>query len=408
MSRIRIATLNTGSSSIKMAAFEPGTGADEPGAPVLRAQISGLPSAPRLSVKAGDEAAAERFRGAADLSDLSAEVLALRLIAALEAALGGPVSAVGHRIVQGGPEITGSRRAATELLDLLDTLSPLAPDHQPHNLSAVRALMEARPGLLQTLSFDTAFHRTQPRIAQLYAIPRALSDEGMLRYGYHGLSYAHVARSLPRLFGARAHDRTLALHLGSGASLCALRGGLSVACSMGFSALSGIPMGTRSGDVDPGLILFLLRERSMSVEAVSQMLRQESGLLGVSGVSGDLRAVEASDTDEAREATDLFAYRIVRECGSMIAALGGLDALVFTAGIGENAPGIRARIAEGLAWTGLRLDAAANAGNALRIDGPESSVCVAVMPADEEWEIARGTLGLIEGIDSIPEQKRQD
>jgi acetate kinase len=405
MSRLSIAALNTGSSSIKLATYETGSGARLTGAglkgagmahaPVLRAQISGLPAAPRLDVKARDERAAERFRGAADLSDLDPAALAPRLIAALETALEAPVTALGHRIVQGGPRITDSQRATPDLIAFLDTLSPLAPDHQPHNLSAVRALMASRPGLIQTLSFDTAFHRTQPRIAQLYAIPRALSDQGMLRYGYHGLSYAHVARSLPRIFDGRQHSRTLALHLGSGASLCALSEGKSIACSMGFSALSGIPMGTRSGDVDPGLILYLIRERDMTAEAVSRMLRQGSGLLGVSGISGDLRAVEAARSADAREAIELFVYRIVRACGSMIAALGGLDSVVFTGGIGENSPGVRARIAEGLAWMGLSLDAGANAGNALRIDGPASSVCAAVLPADEEWEIARDCLGLI-------------
>ncbi|MFN3312013.1 MAG: acetate/propionate family kinase [Hyphomonas sp.] len=394
MSDMLIATLNTGSSSIKIAAYAAEAGG-VPKEPLLRVNLSGLPGAPNLSAKSDDPDVAGRFAAGADVSNLALDTLAPRLLDALETALGAPVAAVGHRIVQGGPEIEESRRATPEMLAYLETLTPMAPDHQPHNLAAVRAIAASRPGLAQTLSFDTAFHRSQPRLAQLYAIPRALTEAGMIRYGYHGLSYSHISRRLPELFPDRAYRRTLALHLGSGASLCAMLDGKSVACSMGFSANSGIGMATRSGDLDPGAILYLLSEKQMSAEAVSLMLRQQSGLLGVSGVSGDLRAVEASDTAAAKEAVALFVYRIVRECGSMIAALGGLDALVFTAGIGENSRTVRAGIAEGLAWAGVAMDAAANEAGAADLAAPESAVGIAVIAADEEWEIARGCLAIL-------------
>ncbi len=394
MSAVLIAALNTGSSSIKMAAYQAVAGG-VPGEALIRVNLSGLPGAPDLSAKSADPDIAGRFAGQADVSSLAIDTLAPRLLDALEAALGAPVGAVGHRIVQGGPEIEGSRPAAPEILAYLETLTPMAPDHQPHNLAAVRALAASRPGLVQTLSFDTAFHRSQPRLAQLYAIPRALTQAGMIRYGYHGLSYAHISRRLPELFPDRTHRRTLALHLGSGASLCAMLDGRSVACSMGFSANSGIGMATRSGDIDPGAILYLLKEKQMSPDAVSDLLRRKSGLLGVSGVSGDLRAVEASDTAEAKEAAALFVYRIVRECGSMIAALGGLDALVFTAGIGENSRIVRAGIAEGLAWTGAAMDAAANEAGAADLAAPGSQAGIAVIAADEAWEIARGCLDIL-------------
>lgn len=391
---MRIATLNTGSSSIKIAAYEAEAGGS-PSEPLLRVNLSGLPGAPHISAKAHEPEIAGRFAEAADVTELALDTLAPRLLGAVEAAIGGPVAAIGHRMVQGGADIKDSREATPGLLTYLETLTPMAPDHQPHNLAAVRALAARRPGLVQTLSFDTAFHRSQPRLAQLYAIPRALTEAGMIRYGYHGLSYAHIARRLPGLFPDRAHRRTLALHLGSGASLCAMLDGRSVACSMGFSANSGIGMATRSGDLDPGAILYLLSERRMSAEAVSHILRQQSGLLGVSGVSGDLRALEASDRAEAKEAIALYIYRIVRECGSMIAAMGGLDALVFTAGIGENSPTVRAGVAEGLRWAGVKMDAASNNAGAADLAAPGSAVGIAVLAADEEWEIASDCLSIL-------------
>jgi len=389
-----VATFNVGSSSIKLAAYA-ATQSGGPGPRLLRAEIAGLPDTPKLSAVAGNSDLASAFLSRADTSDLRLAVLAPGLIMALEEALGQPIAAVGHRVVQGGRHNPSSRTATPELIAELDSLCALAPDHQPYNLAAIRAVSAARPDLVQTLSFDTAFHRTQPRIAQIYALPRALSESGILRYGYHGLSYAHIARHLPERFPAHRHQRTLALHLGSGSSLCAILDGRSIATSMGFSALSGIPMATRCGDIDPGLLLYLISDRHMSAAEVSQMLRKQSGLLGVSGISGDLRVLEAAGTPEAEEAIALFIYRIVRECGSHISALGGIDALVFTGGIGENSRYVRAGISAGLAWAGIAIDTDANANGIPLISPPGSPVSVFVLSADEESEIARDCFTLL-------------
>ena len=389
-----VATFNVGSSSIKLAAYAaPPAGGLGPR--LLRAEIAGLPDAPRLSAIAASSQIASTFLSCADTSDLGLAALAPRLVIAMEASLGQPLAALGHRVVQGGRHNPASRTATPELIAELESLSALAPDHQPYNLAAIRAVSAARPDMVQTLSFDTAFHRTQPRIAQIYALPRALTDSGILRYGYHGLSYAHIARHLPERFPAHRHKRTLALHLGSGSSLCAILEGRSIATSMGFSALSGIPMATRCGDVDPGLLLYLMDDRHMSAADVSHMLRKQSGLLGVSGISGDLRVLETAGTSEAEEAIALFIYRIVRECGSHISALGGIDALVFTGGVGENSRHVRAGIAAGLAWAGIRIDPDADPKGSPLLSPAGSPVSVFVLPADEESEIARDCLDLL-------------
>ncbi|MBA3067932.1 MAG: acetate/propionate family kinase [Hyphomonas sp.] len=389
-----VATFNVGSSSIKLAAYGSAQSGGL-GPRLLRAELAGLPDTPKLTATAGSGDRARAFLAGADISDLRLSVLAPQLVMAMEAALDQPLVAVGHRVVQGGRHNHASRTATPELIAELETLCPLAPDHQPHNLAAIRAVNAARPDLPQTLSFDTAFHRTQPRIAQMYALPRAMMDSGILRYGYHGLSYAHIARHLPEHFPAHRQQRTLALHLGSGSSLCAILNGRSIAASMGFSALSGIPMATRCGDIDPGLLLYLMSERHMSVDDVSQMLRKQSGLLGVSGISGDLRQLEAAGTAEAEEAIELFIYRTVRECGSHISALGGIDALVFTGGVGEHSWRARAGIAAGLEWAGIRIDTDANRQGATLLSPPGSPVSVFVLPADEESEIARDCLALL-------------
>jgi acetate kinase len=389
-----VATFNVGSSSLKLAAYG-ATRVGGLGPRLLRAEIDGLPGAPKLSAVADDSARARTFLASADISDLELSVLTPRLVSAIEAVLNQPLAAVGHRVVQGGIHSHASRTATPELIAQLSSLGPLAPDHQPHNLAPIRALNAARPDLPQTMSFDTAFHRTQPRIAQLYALPRALTDSGMMRYGYHGLSYAHIARHLPEQFPAHRLARTLALHLGSGSSLCAILDGQSIATSMGFSALSGLPMATRSGDIDPGLLLYLMSERHMSIDDVSLMLRKQSGLLGVSGISGDLRQLEASGTAEANEAIALYIYRIVRDCGSHISALGGIDALVFTGGVGENSAHVRSGIAAGLAWAGIKIEAEANRRGARVLSPDGAPVSVFVLPADEESEIARDCLALL-------------
>lgn len=304
--------------------------------------------------------------------------------------------AAGHRVVHGGPRHTSPVRIDDRVCAELAKLIPLAPLHQPHNLAAITALRQLQPGLPQVACFDTAFHRTQPELAQRYALPRGLSDAGILRYGFHGISYEYIAEALPRLAGAMP-PRTIVAHLGNGASLCALAQGRSIATTMGFTPLDGVPMGTRPGHLDPGIVLYLLKELGQSAAEIEHTLYHESGLLGVSGISSDMRTLLASDDARAREAVDLFVYRVGREIGSLAAALGGLDALVFTAGIGEHAAPIRARICESAAWLGAVCDHEANTAGHARIDAKESRVSLWVIPTDEESMIARHTRKVVTG-----------
>jgi acetate kinase len=300
------------------------------------------------------------------------------------------IRAAGHRIVHGGPHFDKPVLIDEPTLDALALLVPLAPAHQPHNLAAVRAVAASWPGLPQIACFDTAFHRTQPRLAQLFAIPRALTDEGILRYGFHGLSYTFIAGQLGPVAGLAPDARVVAAHLGHGASLCAMRNGASIGTTMGFTAVDGLMMGKRTGTIDPGVLLHLMREKGYALADVDRLINSQSGLLGVSGISDDVRDLEASEAPAAAEALDLFAYRAARELGSLIAALGGIDALVFTAGIGEHSAAMRRRIVERSAWTGMVLDDSANKRNATRISTPASKVGVFVIPTDEEVVIARG------------------
>ena len=302
------------------------------------------------------------------------------------------VVAVGHRVVHGGEQFAAPVVVDAAILDQLQKLSPLAALHQPHNLAAIRAIGRIQPDVPQVACFDTAFHRTQAPVAQLYALPRELSATGIKRYGFHGLSYEYIASVLPGIVGDAASGRVVAAHLGNGCSMCAMRGGKSVATTMGFTAVEGLPMGTRSGSIDPGVILYLLTELGMSVDDVIDLLYHRSGLLGVSGISNDMRKLLASSAREAADAVDLFVYRIGRELGSLAAALGGIDVLVFTAGIGEHAPPVRARVCESAAWLGIRLDPAANLGGGPRISTGDSPVSVWVIPTNEELMIARHAL----------------
>jgi acetate kinase len=302
------------------------------------------------------------------------------------------VVAVGHRVVHGGEQFTAPVLLDDAILDQLEKLAPLAPLHQPHNLAPIGIISRIAPDVAQVACFDTAFHRTQPPVSQLYALPRDLSATGIKRYGFHGLSYEYIASVLPGIVGDAARDRVVAAHLGNGCSMCAMRDGKSVATTMGFTALEGLPMGTRSGAIDPGVILYLLTERGMSVGDVTDLLYRRSGLLGVSGITNDMRMLLASNAREAAEAIELFVYRITRELGSLVAALGGIDALVFTAGIGEHAAPVRARVCASAAWLGIRLDAAPNLAGGPRISTADSPVSVWVVPTDEELMIARHTL----------------
>lgn len=304
--------------------------------------------------------------------------------------------AAGHRVVHGGLRYVSPVRIDDAVSAELAQLIPLAPLHQPHNLAAIAALTQLQPDLPQVACFDTAFHRTQSEVAQRYALPRALSDAGIRRYGFHGISYEYIAEALTRLAGTTP-ARTIVAHLGNGASLCALADGRSVATTMGFTPLDGVPMGTRPGHLDPGVVLYLLKELGKSADEVEHTLYHESGLLGVSGTSPDMRSLLASDDARAREAVDLFVYWIGREIGSLAAALGGLDALVFTAGIGEHAAPIRARICEEVAWLGAACDHDANAAARTRIDTQASRVSLWVIPTDEEVMIARHARALIVG-----------
>lgn len=384
---MEILVLNAGSSSLKFAIYE----SDPQGEPELRlaGQIGGLPDAARLSARAPGQA-----ESVEDWSGRGGDPLE-GLLAWLTAAGRPSPRAVGHRIVHGGRDFVAPAVLDSAALTALEALVPLAPLHQPANLAAVRAASRAFPEAVQVGVFDTAFHATQPRLSRLYALPRPLIDEGVIAYGFHGLSYDYMAGRLGETFGPEAGGRVIVAHLGSGASLCALRRGKSQATTMGFSALDGPPMATRSGSIDPGVLLYLMERHGMDAQALSDLLYRRSGLLGVSGESGDIRRLLASQSPFAAEAVDLFVGRIVREVGGLAAELGGLDKLVFTAGIGENASEIRARIARGCAWLGAELDSAANLSGAEIISTAASAVELLVWPTDEQLVIARAALDMV-------------
>ncbi len=301
------------------------------------------------------------------------------------------IVAVGHRVVHGGMKLAGPARIDTRMLAELEALIPLAPLHQPHNLEAIRAVAQHAPEVPQVACFDTSFHRTQPTVAQAFALPSRYTGQGLRRYGFHGLSYEYIASVLSETDAKAAAGRAVVAHLGNGASMCALQGGRSVATTMSLTALDGLPMGTRCGAIDPGVLLYLMDQHGMDARALEQLLYHQSGLLGVSGISSDMRTLLESTDPRATEALDLFVYRIGRELGSLSAALGGLDALVFTGGIGENAVAIRARVCHDAAWLGLELDEEANGQGGPRISRPESPVTAWVIPTNEELMIALHT-----------------
>lgn len=296
--------------------------------------------------------------------------------------------AAGHRVVHGGVKFSTPLRIDRSNLAELEALTPLAPQHQPYNLAGIYALQDLRPELPQIACFDTEFHRTIPQVAQRFALPREWFEHGVLRYGFHGLSYEYIASRLTQIDPDAARGRVVVAHLGHGASVCALSGGVSVATSMGFTALDGLPMGTRCGNLDPGVVLYLMQQKELSASEISFMLYERSGLRGVSGISDDMRELLASQAPEAAEAIELFVYRAVCEIGALIAALGGVDALVFTGGIGEHAAPVRARILAALGWLGVHVDEASNDANALGISKEGSAVRAWVIPTDEELVIA--------------------
>ena len=387
-----ILSINAGSSSIKFTLYRMRLGKADP-TPIATGGIEGIGDAPRLAVAdaSGEVVIHEAF--AADASH--EQLLAVLIQRTADHSTGATLVAVGHRVVHGGTRFHAPILIDESVLERLERLDPLAPLHQPHNLAAVRAVAAIAPHLPQVVCFDTAFHHSQPALATAFALPRDLTDGGIRRYGFHGLSYEYIASVLPTHAGTAANGRVVVAHLGHGASMCAMRGGRSVATTMGFTALDGLPMGRRCGALDPGVVLYLIREKGMDYEALSELLYRRCGLLGVSGISDDMRELLASDAAEAKEAVDLFVYRIGRELGSLAAALGGLDALVFTGGIGEHAVTVRERACRDSQWLGIRLDPAANTQNQTSISALESAVAVFVIPTDEDLMIARHTLKVI-------------
>jgi acetate kinase len=387
-----ILVVNAGSSSVKFQVF-----AVEDGRRLkrlLKGQVDGVGTRPRLrATSEGTVGTVDKKFGAGDVPDLPAALHAAAAWLRAEHKIE-PV-AVGHRVVHGGPDHDGPVLVDSEVLRRLQRYVPLAPLHQPHNLAPIRAIGERFPKLPQVACFDTAFHRGHTNVADHFAIPERLYEEGVRRYGFHGLSYEYIAQALPLVAPAIARRRVIVAHLGSGASMCALADGRSVESTMGFTALDGLPMGTRPGQIDPGVVLYLIAEKGMSASAVQDLLYRESGLKGLSGISNDMRELLASPDARAAFAIDYFVHRVGMCAGMLAAALGGLEGFVFTAGIGENAPVLRARIVGQLAWLGAVLDPAANAVGTPLISTEGSRVAVYVVPTDEELMIARHTLALV-------------
>jgi acetate kinase len=388
-----ILVLNAGSSSIKFSLF-----AEREAELVLvvRGQVEGIYTEPHFTAHdaAGQRAGEKRWAAGAPLGHDGALA---HIIDWLKAVHGDDhrLDAVGHRVVHGGTDYTAPVRLDAAVVAQLEKLVPLAPLHQPHNLAPIRTLLERAPELPQVACFDTAAHRSNPPLAQMFALPLELTDAGVRRYGFHGLSYEYIASALPRFDERAARGKTVVLHLGNGASMCALDAGRSIASTMSFTPADGLPMGTRCGAIDAGVVIYLMDERKLDVRAVEKLLYTQSGLLGVSGISSDMRVLLASSDPRATLAVDLFVYRIGRELGSLAAALGGLDAIVFTAGIGEHAAAIRERVCRQALWLGVELDTQANAEHGPRISTATSRTAAWVIPTNEELMIARHTRDLL-------------
>jgi acetate kinase len=387
-----IGVLNAGSSSVKFSLF-----AEEAGKPMLvaRGQAEGIYTSPRFIAKDADGELLDERKWPAGVAlghDGALEYLVgfLRERLARHRLIG-----VGHRVVHGGAEYVKPVRVDATVVAALEQYVPLAPLHQPHNLAPIKTLLARMPELPQIACFDTSFHRAQPPVAQAFALPASITDRGVLRYGFHGLSYEYIASVLSQSSERAAHGKTVVLHLGNGASMCAMAAGRSVASTMGFTAADGLPMGTRCGNLDPGVVLYLIDSLRMDARAIEKLIYQQSGLLGVSGISSDMRVLLESDAPRAKAAVDLFIYRIGRELGSLAAALGGVDAIVFTAGIGENSSILRERVLQDASWLGVTLDADANARGERRISAGGSSVEAWVIPTNEELMIARHARALV-------------
>lgn len=380
-----VLTLNAGSSTLKFGLFE---ATSEP-QPLITGLIDHIGGAATAKLK-------DAQGNTVSFSDLP-EKYAANHDGALKAALGkinnrfpdAQIEAVGHRVVHGGINFADPMELTPEVISELETLMPFAPLHQPHNLAGVTSALAAFPKARQIACFDTAFHRQHPFVNDTFALPRSYYDKGVRRYGFHGLSYDYISGKLAEIAPTLHEGRVVVAHLGNGASMCAMQHGRSIASSMGFSSLDGLPMGTRSGQLDPGVLLYLMNQEALSPEEISTLLYKKSGLLGLSGISHDMRALLSSDKTEAREAVDYFCFRIRRELGGLAASLEGLDAVVFTGGIGENAAAIRDRVCSGMHWIGIELDQARNAANQEIISSNLSRVHVMVLPTNEELVIAR-------------------
>lgn len=387
-----ILVINAGSSSIKFSVFE--TAADRSLSAGIHGQVEGIGTTAHLEVS---DATGQKLADATVApSDHQGAIAAIHAWFGRQIGSEASFVAAGHRIVHGGDRFGAPVLIDDAVIAALEELVPLAPLHQPHHIAAIRALRAVAPRLPQIACFDTAFHAAQPPLARAFALPRALTEKGIRRYGFHGISYEYIMSVLPQIAPDRAGGKIVIAHLGNGASLCAVEHGRSVATTMSFTPLDGLMMGTRTGALDPGVILYLLQHDHMDPDAIAHLLYHQSGLLGVSGISSDMRNLLASDQPSAKEAVDLFVYRIGRELGSLVAALGGLDALVFTAGIGEHAPEIRARVCRDAAWTGLMLDSEANEHDGPLISLPGSRVATFVIPTDENRVIARQTRRLLD------------
>lgn len=387
-----ILVINAGSSSVKFEVFAvDGEGRLER---QLRGKMDGIGSRPRLRASgANGEAIADRAYSTEAIPDVPAAMAVAG--AWLREELSVTPCAIGHRVVHGGPDYDRPVLVDQSVVDRLERLSDLAPLHQPYNLAPIRSILAHSPALPQVACFDTAFHRGHPDVADCYALPYQLHQEGIRRYGFHGLSYEYIARTLPKVAPGIASGRVIAAHLGNGTSMCALHGGRSVESTMGFTALDGLPMGTRPGQLDPGVVLYLMSTKGMTAGEVQDFLYRECGLKGLSGVSNDMRELQSSSDPRAKFAIDYFVYRIALHAGMLAAALQGVDALVFTAGIGENSASIRAGVVEKLAWLGAALDPGENARNALKISRADSRLAVHVIPTDEERMIAEHTVSLL-------------
>jgi acetate kinase len=387
-----VLVVNAGSSSLKFQIFD----VDDPHSPAcaVKGQVDGIGTRPRLrAAKSDGQNLIDRNYEPAQIQDLPAAIKTtgdwLRTLQGFN------LVAVGHRVVHGGPDFDRPLLLTHEIVSKLERYVPLAPLHQPNNLAPVRSLLATRPELPQVACFDTAFHRNHGALADRYAIPEAFHTEGVRRYGFHGLSYEFIAERLREVAPQIASKRVIVAHLGSGSSMCAMLGGRSVESTMGFTALDGLPMGTRPGQIDPGVVLYLIEQKGMSASAVQRMLYQDCGLKGLSGISNDVRELQANPDPKASFALDYFAYRVALHAGMLAAALGGLDAFVFTAGVGENSPTMRARIFQHLSWLGAVADIAANNKSELLISSPDSKVELYVLPTNEELMIARHTLAVL-------------